>query len=246
MLYNTIMKKKFAYFAMSLSFSLSLVAMPVYVRALSGSDSNNTTTTTTSTTATTDPQKETENEAELETEKSTTEAPETTEVKTARETRVGDYKKLLKETMTTALKARISSKCVPAQALLKTKSNKNSAKTKVRTDAYDKIVTELETLSTSVAAKGADVTALQASITTLKANIATFKAANTVYQLALADIAALDCKTDPTAFKAALEVARTNQIVVFNAAKTIRTQLTATVKPALELIKTSLEAKKDN
>lgn len=251
MLYNMTMKKKLIYFTMSLTYSLALLAGPVIVRAESGSGLNSgsgrssATTATTSTsgsTATADPEKEAENEAELETEKSITEANTN---KVARDARIGDYKKLLKETMTTALKARISSRCVPAQALVKAKSTKNNRATKIRTEAYDEIVTELEKVVTAAGAKDADITALQASITTLKANIATFKTANTAYQQALIDVAVVDCTTDPTAFKAALEVARTNQIAVFNAAKAIRTHLTATVKPALALVKTDLSSTED-
>ena len=243
MLYNITMKKKLIYLTMSLTFSLSLLAGPVFVRAESGSGSDMSTTTSTSgSTTTAEPENEAENEAELETEKSIT---ETNSNKGARDARIGDYKKLLKETMTTALKARISSRCVPAQALVKSKSTKNNKASKIRVEAYDEIVSKLEKVVTAAGAKDVDITALQASITTLKADIATFKTANTAYQQALTDMTVIDCKTDPTAFKAALEVARTNQIAVFNAAKTIRTHLTATVKPALVLVKADLSSAED-
>lgn len=217
------MKKKIVYLFMLLGLSLSMFSMPVFVQAQTSTETTTTNTTDVSTTTV------------------NTES-ETSEAKKAREVRVGDYKKLLKETMTNALKARIAARCVPAQAQVKSHTTKNKKAADVRTTAYDTIVSNLEDVATSSAAKGADVTALEASITTLQANIETFKTANTAYQQTLTDLSLIDCKTDPTAFKAALEVARTAQIAVFNAAKTIRTHLTATIKPALVLIKSELES----
>lgn len=207
------MKKRLAYFAMLLTLGSSFLAVPV--RAMS--------------------------ETETDTTPTSSETEDSTSAKAAREVRLGDYKKLLKDTMTTALKARIAERCVAAQAIVKIKTTNNGKVTTVRTAAYDEIVTDLEAVSTAAAAKGADVTALNASIALLKTKVTTFKTANTAYQQALSDLAALDCKTDPTAFKAALEVARSDQLAVFNAAKDIRTHLTTIIKPALQVVKTSLE-----
>ena len=48
---------------------------------------------------------------------------------------------------------------------------------------------------------------------------------------------AIDCLTDPTAFKAALEAARTSQATVLKDIKAIRAYINDTIKPTLTDIK---------
>ena len=161
----------------------------------------------------------------------------------ARTTRIEAYKKSLKETLTAAAKTRITEKCSAAQVLVKAKVTSNTAVATARHNAYDKIVDDLEDLQTAATAKGANVAALTANIAALKVKVAAFTTANSVYQSSLSDLSLLDCKTDPTAFKAALESARTNQAAVLVAAKDVRTYLTDTVKPSLVALKTAMSAK---
>lgn len=224
---------------MSLSFSLSLLAVSVLVRAETGTGSasqkNNSEihTATATTTPKTDGSKTTGTE---------TETKSTTDDSSARAVRLEGYKKLLKETMSATAKARIAERCVAAQAQVKVKITHNSTTSKIRTDAYDKFVTDLEALSVAAKVKGANITTLQTSIAELKIKIVAFKTSNTTYQQSLSDLSILDCKTDPTSFKAALEVARANQTSVYAASQAVRSYLTSTVKPAIEAIKTALES----
>jgi hypothetical protein len=161
----------------------------------------------------------------------------TTDDSTSRTTRIDAYKKGFKDALTAATKVRIAERCVAAQALVKAKSANNKVTTNLRTTAYDTIVTDLEDLSTALEAKDIDVMTLDANIATLKTKITVFKTANTTYQQALQDLAAMDCKTDPTGFKATLDIVRTDQAALLNSALDIRTYLSGTVKPTLLALK---------
>lgn len=163
----------------------------------------------------------------------------------ARAARVETYKKNLKETLTAAVKTKITEKCVGAQGVVKEKHTSNQALAAGRIKTYNAFVTNLEKLSERSEEKGGDVTAINNDITVLNTKIAAYNTANETYQNSLNDLSALDCKTDPVAFKAALEAARQNHTAVGVIAKDIRTFLTTTVKTDLQALKTSLAVGKE-
>ena len=247
MLYNMTMKKKIIYFVMSLSLALSATAVPIAVHANSfgstsqAKDEVNTTSTgsteTEHTTVTTPTKAE-----DSSTKPETTEKTETTDDSAGRMSRVDSYKKEMKEALTATAKVRIVERCTGAQAVVKTKVNNNGTSTTARTAAYDLIVSKLQEVVTAASAEGANVTDLQANIAALQAKIVAFKSANATYQQALTDVGALDCKTDPVAFKAALEAARTDQVAVLASAKGIRSYVNDTVKVTLKALETKLNS----
>jgi hypothetical protein len=213
MLYNNSMKKRISYFITSASIALFGVLTPVMVRAQTDTVPPDTTVTTTT----------------------------ETETSTSRKSRIEQYKLKLTAALTAAAKSRITERCVAAQAMVKGRTTANAAITTARERTYTKIVSDLEAVIAGAKAKEADTTTLEANLTALQAKITAFKSANTTYQQALSDLAALDCKADPTAFKAALESARTDQKAVFQAAADIRSYLHDTVKPTLKALKDSLK-----
>lgn len=225
MLYNSDMKKKITYFVMSLSLAFSVGAVPLAAHAESigrvGASRANAEVATT-----------------------TADVPTTTATddSAGRVTRLEAYKKSLKEALTAAAKARIIERCVAAQVIVKTKVANNDVVATARTNAYDEIVKKLQSVVTAGKAKNVDVSELETEITTLEAKIAAFQTANTAFHQALSDLQALGCKTDPTAFKATLETARTDQLAVFTSAKDIRAYLNDTVKATLQALKTKLNS----
>lgn len=235
MLYNEIMKNKISSFAVALSIILSVVATTTagFVHAESGSKSTNSGSSSTTTVKT---------EAENENEDGTATAlmPEDP---TGRPKRITEYKKELSEKVTETDKTRIAARCEAAQGVIKGKTTSNNAVTTARTKAYSKIVAKLKTLSTTLAAKNVDVTTLNQDIASLQTKITAFITANNAYQLALSDLGMLDCKTDPTAFKAALSATRTQQTAVSAAAKAVRAYVNDTIKPVLQALKSSTETK---
>lgn len=234
MLYNEFMKNKISSFALALSIILSAVATTTagFVHAESGSRSNSGSSSTTTV----------KTEAENENEDGTSSAlmPEDP---TGRPKRITEYKKELSEKVTETDKARIAARCEAAQGVIKGKTTSNNAVTTARTKAYSKIVAKLKALSTTLAAKNVDVTTLNQDIASLQTKITAFITANNAYQLALSDLGMLDCKTDPTAFKAALSATRTQQTAVSADAKAVRSYVNDTIKPVLQALKSSTETK---
>ena len=216
MLYNSSMKKKLLYFVTSLCLIFS-ITVPVSAHSESlGTIGQNRATEEINASAVDD--------------------------SAGRPARLETYKKGLKETLTETVKTRIAGRCVAAQAILKAKIDNNLKTTSARTIAYEKIVNDLQKVVTAATAKDVDTTDLEANITVLQTKIAAFKTANTTFQQALTDVGALDCKTDPTAFKAALNTARVNQAAVLTSAKDIRTYVKDTVKVTLQALKTELNS----
>ena len=213
MLYNIVMKKKLLYiaFVFSLVFTVSPAALAV-TEGRSGWVSASRASNETA-----------------------------TEDSAGRSSRVETYKKELKETLSNAAKLRIAERCVASQGLVKVKSTNNTAITKERNEAYEKIIANLKAVAAAAQKKNVNVNTLNANVQVLETKVLAFQTANTTYQQALGDLTAVDCKTDPTAFKAALETVRKDQLAVFNAAKDIRTYLKDTVKPTLQAIKAQLK-----
>ena len=156
------------------------------------------------------------------------------------ETRLEKYKTRLSAALTEAAKTRVTARCVAAQVLIAAHLKSAKVASKFRTNTYDEILRKLEAVSAAAAKKGVDVTALNTDIATLKTKITTFSSDNNTFQTALDDLSGLDCKSDPTAFQAALEAARVDQTSVLGDAKDIRTFLAQTIKTDLVDIKTAL------
>jgi hypothetical protein len=220
MLYNRGMKKKLLYIVMSLNILITGLATFPLVRAEETME-----VTTTSENADSETKEDSVSESKKE----------------ARQKRVEEYKKKLKETLSSSTKTRISEKCVAAQALVKVHHGKSEVAFATRTKAYATILTKLEAAAASLKEAGKDVSALEANITELKTKVEGFKSLITTYQESLDDLAELECKNDPTAFKAALETARTNQKAAQDSAKEIRKYLTEVVKPTLKTLKENEE-----
>lgn len=211
--------KKITSLLVALLMMTSTLAMPVLAHAEATMDGTTTSTTTSDETK-----------------------PETETEKEARKTRLEAYKKALVQKLTESAKTRIAARCVAAQALIKAHTTRSSAAIKARGEIYSKIVTRLKDVQTNVGSEGVDNLTLEANIAVLEEKIAAFNTAADAHEQSLTDLAALDCKTDPEAFKAALESARTTQLEALNAAKEVRTYLNDTVKVTLKALKEAVDA----
>lgn len=151
--------------------------------------------------------------------------------------RVSAYKKKLTVAVAEATKQKILGKCVAAQGVVKVYAKGYMTSVEARTKRYTDIVADLKALGSALAAKGVDVKVLNTDITNLQTKIDAFTAADKTYQQDVADLQALDCKADPTAFQAALTVARTDHAAVLQAVTDVKTYLTGTIKPVLGALK---------
>jgi signal transduction histidine kinase len=189
-------------------------------------------TTTTSTDTTADQ----ENEQEIQ-----TTAKDTAALKARLEAR----KAQLKTTLTALEQAKIKTKCATAQGKLSSVRGRIKGIETSRAQVYDNLVDRLTSLSTKLSDKGLDTSELDSEITELNAKIATFQTDLATYKQTVTDLAAMDCKSDPTAFKASLEAARTAQAKVKEDATAIKTYVNDTIKATLKDIRSQLEQQSD-
>lgn len=173
----------------------------------------------------------------------TTPAP-ATPTATATETitqRVSKYKLSLKAQLTTAEQAKIKGNCKAAQVKGRVLSAQVAQKVAIRTGTYTTITKKIDDLITELKAANVDTAKLETEQEELQKLITTYGTDLKTFQENISDMNTVDCVTDPTAFKAALETARTSQATVLKDIKAIRTYIQGTIKPTLQDIKTSNE-----
>ena len=169
-------------------------------------------------------------------------ATTTTTTTTAAETitqRVSKYKLALKTQPTVAEQAKIKANCKAAQVKGRVLSTQITQKVVIRSAAYVTVTGKLDTLITDLKAANVDTAKLETERDELQKLITTYGTDLKTYQENIADMNSVDCLTDPTAFKAALESARTSQAIVLKDIKAIRTYVNDTIKPTLQDIKTN-------
>ncbi|MCW1907861.1 MAG: hypothetical protein KIH63_000790 [Candidatus Saccharibacteria bacterium] len=141
-----------------------------------------------------------------------------------------------------AEKQRITSRCSSAQGKVKSLSENVSGRGTVRQQAYAKLVEKLEALVPKLQAKGVDTATLETQISSLKEKIAKFDADLSLYRDSITDLKEVDCTTDPEAFQAALQAARTLRDALVDDALDIRTYVNNTIKETIKSIRQQLSA----
>ena len=200
-----------------------LILSPVVVLAEdstggSGSDSSQTETTTTKTPT----------------------AEQTAEMKK----RLEENKAKLKTKVDEALKKRITSKCKPAQALVRSAETSANTVTENRSKAYAKINDKVLGLIEKLKAADIDTTELEKAQQAAKAKAEALATSMKTYQQTLTDLRDMDCVADPTAFAATLETARSQRQTVKTLATELRTYISTTLKQAIQKVRAELEKKK--
>lgn len=204
----------------------SILALPLVSATLVFAEDAPSTTKTTTTTTTTQTDKATAEEL------------------AARNARVEKRKTDMKLKLTTAQKTRIQARCKASQGLISSVKGRLNGIETSRSEVYKNILDRLADLSAKLKNKGADTTALDADIANLKTQITTFNTDLAAYKVAVADLVALDCGTDPDGFKASLEAARTALAAVNKDGLAIKAYLNDTIKPLLKTIREQLEPAK--
>lgn len=174
----------------------------------------------------------------------TTETEEVTETpvqKTEREARIKTLKEQQKVRLSVTEKKKIQDKCQAAQGKVSSVGGRVKGAETSRTKVHANLLARMETLVAKLKTKNLDTTQLEASITELKAKITTFETDLATYKQTISDLRALDCKTDPEGFKAALQTARTNLETVRADAKAVHGYLNETIKPLLKTIRAQVE-----
>lgn len=172
-----------------------------------------------------------------------TTSTQTSDDKLTPQQRLDKRKAEMKLKLTTVEQNRIKSKCMAAQGLLSSIDGRVKGIETSRANVYKELIDRLTDLSTKLKNQGVDTTELNTEITALNAKIATFKTDLAAYKLAVSDLAGMDCKTDPVAFKSSLEAARADKLKVAADALAIRDYVTKTIKPTLVSLRQQVEKK---
>ncbi len=177
-----------------------------------------------------------------ETTTTTTTSETKTEDAAALKDRLEKKKTELKIKLTNLEQEKIKTRCKAAQGVVTSLSEKVKNNGPNRTKAYTELVSRLTALIDRLKAKGVDVTELQQELAVLQTKIDTFNTDLAAYKQALSDLKNVDCSTDPTAFKAALEASRAARDKLIADAADIKAYVKDTIKPTLEKIRAELKA----
>ncbi|MDB5186458.1 MAG: hypothetical protein JWL85_981 [Candidatus Saccharibacteria bacterium] len=142
-----------------------------------------------------------------------------------------------------AEQTRIKQRCVGSQGNLRSLDGRIAGVETSRNKVYPGLVDRLTGVSTKLKDRGLDTAALDSEIAVLKTKIDVYKADLSAYKQAVSDVAAMDCATDPVAFKATLQTARTLQAKLKTSDKDVKAYVHNTIKPTLKVLRDQLEAK---
>ncbi len=156
--------------------------------------------------------------------------------------RVSKYKAALGREVNNAEQTRMRLRCAVAQANAKALADRLATAQQNRNAAYDAILTKLDELVGRLDEQAFEITALQNNVTTLRRKIDSYKKNMNNYQLAVSDMATVDCSADPTAFIAALEAARKSHQAVLPEIPDIRAYITNTIKPSLTQVRGQIQS----
>lgn len=173
----------------------------------------------------------------------TTESPRGQEAarKQALQERLAARKQQVQERITAARTQRIQTNCRAAQGKVTSLEAKVQGTETSRQEVYTNLQRRLEALSQKLADEGIDTSALDVQRQTLQAEVDKFFATLATYKQAVADLAAMDCASDPEAFHATLVSVRTMLPELRQQAQTIRSILQDQIKPTLLTIKQQLQ-----
>ncbi len=147
--------------------------------------------------------------------------------------------------LSNAQKTRLQARCENAQGKIRSVEGRIKGIETSRDRVYANLLSHLTDLSGKLKTKNVDTNQLDAQISLLEESIGAFKAGLAEYKQAVADLTAMDCASDPEAFKAALEESRSYRKTLHETGQNIRKLILETIKPALAVIRAELAAQRE-
>ena len=169
------------------------------------------------------------------------EVPETVVQKTEREARIKTFKEQHKIRLSVTEKNKIQDKCQAAQGKVSSVTGRFKGIETSRGKVHENLLQRLNNLVEKLKAGNQNTTELEADIAMLVTKIETFNTDLATYKQSVSDLKALDCKTEPESFKAALTAARANLETVRASAKAVHSYLNDTIKPLLKTLRDKVE-----
>ncbi len=153
--------------------------------------------------------------------------------------RIQEKKARLKTKLSNAELQRLALKCEPSQVKINTFLQGRYKNDTPYQAKYEAFIKRLEKLSVTLKQNNVDTTELDAQIVVLKQKYNAVQVAVANFRTSIADTKAINCKTDPTGFKASLEDARSKAAAVKQANQELEAYAKTTIKATLEKIRTT-------
>lgn len=165
---------------------------------------------------------------------------EPTTQKTRLQERLEQRKDRVQKRLSVAETKNLETRCKASQGPLGKVRGKHGSVQSTRMRIHNGLVERLSTLSSKLQAKNLDVTELNIQITTLKSLVNAFEVSFGEYKTAVADATEMDCVSDPVAFKASLEEARSALTKARQDSVAIKEHIKTKIKPELQVLRTQL------
>lgn len=162
-----------------------------------------------------------------------------------RSDRIEKYKEEKQSQIAQSRSQRASGRCKAAQNKIASLSTSTSTVITNRKAIYERLNGRLDTLVEKLKLTGTDTTQLEASILELQLQTEELTLSLDAYDVALDDVASMDCESDTLGFLSALEAARDARKEIFNQSKGVREYVNASLKPELQSIKAALAGGED-
>ena len=157
-----------------------------------------------------------------------------------RAARIEANKQRVTDRLSVAEERRIGAACSAAQEKVAALQGNLGEAIENRRSAYADISAKLDEVVRKLHAASVDTTGLEAAITEMNTQSSAVLAAAEAYQSTLADLAAMDCASDPNGFQATLTVAREQRATLVAQAQTLRDYITVDIKAILQAIREQL------
>lgn len=157
------------------------------------------------------------------------------------EQRKQEYRREITQDLNRSEEQRIIQRCNAVQTNLKVLNERLVMVKNNRTEAYDSILEQLNSLTQRLNDQAYETSQLEANIDTLTGKVTTFKNGISSYQQTVEDLTKINCQQEPDTFQAALIVARRHHAGLIPQAGDIRGYVVNTIKPTLFQIRGVIE-----
>lgn len=159
-----------------------------------------------------------------------------------REKRLQEYKEKRTTKLTAAQEQQLKAKCQGAQVVTQ-KLVDNAEKVKTLREAqYGKVSSKLTQLVERLKMAKVETAEIEKAVSGFSEQSTAFLTAIDSYKTTLDDLSEMECATDPVAFRAALEEAKTQRVALVKSSQDLRKYYNETIKPALQVLRAKLVA----
>ncbi len=159
--------------------------------------------------------------------------------------RITKYKAKKTDKLAAFQERRIMTRCKAAQGLLVSVHERTVTAVKNRQTTYQAVQEKLDTLIDKLQAANIDTASLEAAREDISVEVENLRISFEEYQTLLSDLSLMECEADPTAFKAALDLAREETVAIRDQAASLKNMIALELKTLLQTARTELAGASD-